>query len=480
MQNHFSPVLAGLAVGLLVLVGIVVLVVVLMMRSGARAGPKMPAAQAWQAAATSLQELGLRPLDTETWTGASLYLKVHVRDANVRGWIKHPCPGGMPERFFGTTVELRPGQEGRTDFARFVASAVGAVFGTLPRGATLTVEAPEMPGDTYKADLTTPLSWPDQPSIVARVLLLLDEAVRRPAPEGTQGQLPPAVQAWLAALPSLEALGLRKLDAETCTRDHLYLKLHVRDATVRGWTKQACQGGAFERFLNAEAELEPGEKGRSDLAQFVAAEVREVMASLPRAARLTVKAPEIPGDTYEADLTTPFTSPDQAATVARVLLMLDEVARRPAGEGPHAQLPPAAHAWMAAAQLLTELGLTKLDAECYRAGTLYVKVHVRDGSLRGWTQHPCPGGMVERFLRAKAELRPGEQGRNELARFAASEVGGVLATLPGGACLTIEAPEIPGDTCKADLTTPFSSPEQAATVARVLLMLDEAMRKPMG
>ncbi|HEX7601769.1 MAG TPA: hypothetical protein VF316_09195, partial [Polyangiaceae bacterium] len=190
-------------------------------------------------------------------------------------------------------------------------------------------------------------------------------------------------------------------------------------------------------------------------------------------------------DTYEADLTTPFSSPDQAATVARVLLMLDEAARRPAGDGRQAQMPPAAHAWLAAGHSLEALGLTKLDAECYvrrvgPSGTLYLKVHVRDASLRGWIEQPCPGGMVERFLRAEGELRPGEQGRSELARFAASMVGGVLATLPREACLTVEAPDIHGDTCKMDLTTPFSSPDQAATVARVLLMLDEAVRRPTG
>ena len=55
-----------------------------------------------------------------------------------------------------------------------------------------------------------------------------------------------------------------------------------------------------------------------------------------------------------------------------------------------------------------------------------------------------------------------------------------LATLPRGACLTVQAPDIHGDTCKMDLTTPFSSPDQAATVARVLLMLDEAVRRPTG
>jgi predicted secreted protein len=52
------------------------------------------------------------------------------------------------------------------------------------------------------------------------------------------------------------------------------------------------------------------------------------MGTLPRSARLSFKAPEIADDSNKMRLTTPFTAPDQAALVARVLLTLDEAVRR--------------------------------------------------------------------------------------------------------------------------------------------------------
>ncbi len=58
---------------------------------------------------------------------------------------------------------------------------------------------------------------------------------------------------------------------------------------------------------------------------------REFGCASASGARLTIKAPEIPGDSYRASLTTPFASPDQAATVARVMLMLDAALQSPAG-----------------------------------------------------------------------------------------------------------------------------------------------------
>ena len=151
-------------------------------------------------------------------------------------------------------------------------------------------------------------------------------------------------------------------------------------------------------YIGAEAELEPGEKGRSDLARFVAGEIREIMGALPRQARLTVKAPEMPGDSYKLSLETPFSAPYIAEIVARVLLMVDEAAQRPMQAGAHVQMPPAAMCWIAAAPLLEAMGMRKLDAECYWRSLgglggqqLYLKLNVRDATVRGWLDRPCRG-----------------------------------------------------------------------------------------
>jgi hypothetical protein len=60
----------------------------------------------------------------------------------------------------------------------------------------------------------------------------------------------------------------------------------------------------------------------------------------------------------------------------------------------------------------SSLGLSRLDAECYRreldglSQTLYVQVQVQSASLFGWLERPCPGGVLERFLRAELTLGP--------------------------------------------------------------------------
>jgi hypothetical protein len=106
--------------------------------------------------------------------------------------------------------------------------------------------------------------------------------------------------------------------------------------------------------------------------------------------------------------------------------------------------------------------------------SLYVTVQVSEGTIRGWVDRPAPGGVLERFLGADAELSPGESGRSELARFVAGQVAELLVRLPRGARLSVEAPDIPGDSYKLNLSTPFTSPDQAAILARVLVTLDEA------
>jgi hypothetical protein len=299
-----------------------------------------PVAAAWQAASHGLEALGLSRLDAECYRreldglSATLYVNVAIRDASVRGWLERPCPGGALEQYIGAEVELSPGGGGRSDLAHFVAGAVGELLATLPRKARLTVEAPEIPGDSYKMSLSTPFTVADQAASVARVLLALDEAARRPATGGAPARLPPVVLCWQAAAPLLEAIGLTRLDAECYRRElqglsqTLYVQVQVQAASVFGWLERPCPGGVLERFLGAEITLGPGERGRSELERFVAGAVGEVLGALPRSARLSVKTPEIAGDSYRLRLTTPFTAPDQAVLVARALLALDDAVRR--------------------------------------------------------------------------------------------------------------------------------------------------------
>jgi hypothetical protein len=502
---------AGLVVGLLLVSGAIALVVVFARRAGAPAGsyavvvqpgqpvptlqgPKLDPVQAWQLAAPQLTALGMTQLDAETFmrdvgdSGETLFVTLHVRDRALRGWLDRPAPGGTLEQQCGAEVRLNPNEAGRSALEKWVAASVREVLGPLPRGACLTVKTPEMPGDSYKANLTTPFWAPDHAALVVRTLLALDLAAQRPAEGGAHAHLPPAVQLWLAAAPGLAAMGMTKLDAETYMREvggfgkTLFIKLEVREASLRGWLDRPCPGGFPERHLRATEDLNPGESGRSELARWVAGSVREALGALPGKAHLRFTAPEIPGDSYKASLTTPLTAPDQPAIVARVLLMLDEAAQRPAG-GPPAQLPPVVHCWQAAGPWLAQLGMTPLDAETYTRSfggvtdSLYLSVNVRDATLRGWLDRRCPGGALERYLRTEMVLQPGDTGRSEIEAWVAGVVRDVLGALPRGACLRVKAPEIPGDSYRASLTTPFSSPEQASLVARVLLTLDEALRR---
>jgi hypothetical protein len=145
--------------------------------------------------------------------------------------------------------------------------------------------------------------------------------------------LPPAVLHWQAAAPSLQALGMSKLDAECFTRSlggpggMLYLKLEVHWGSMRGWIERACPEGIIEQFRGHRGEIAPGHRGRSPLEKYAAAAVYEIMAPLPHQARLSVKAPQIPGDNYELALESPLTSPEQPGIVARVLVTLDQAVR---------------------------------------------------------------------------------------------------------------------------------------------------------
>ena len=439
-------------------------------------GMPVSPAQAWQQAGPLLQQMGFTQLDAECFYRDQFFVKLHLNDGEVRGWVEKPCPGGILEMFIGKEGDLSPGSQPRTDVGKALAAGgVGEVLGQLPHKARVRVKAPEIPGDDYSTNVTSPLSAGAHAAAVARVLFAIDAAATQRAPAGMQAQLPPIVVAWQQAGPQLQQLGFSQLDAECFTRGQCFVKLHVRDGSLRGWLESPYPGGMLEAFIGARAEVNPGDQGRSDLARFVAGSVAELLGQLPRQARLTAKAPELPGDEGSFNLDTPFSHPAQAAMVARVLLALDEAARRSLPAGMQPQLPPIALAWQQASASLEALGMTRVDAECYYRGPLFVKVHVRDGSLRAWLERPCPGSVLERFLRAQAELGPGDQGNNELARFVASQVREMLGWLPRGTRLTVKAPEIPGAEYSVNLDTPFTDPRQAEVVARIILALDQAV-----
>ncbi len=420
----------------------------------------------------------------------SLFVQFHPGNGTLGGWSEGTYPGGALELFVGASVELKAGKTDASALATFVIGEVRDFFRALPSEATLNVRAPEIPGYKYKASISTPFCTPQDAPTVARLLLALDAAASRPPPAGApQAALPPVIKCWQDAGPLLEALSMHAQDAECYTRGvgsgTLFVTLNPGNASLSAWIEQPCPGGMLEQFIGAQAELGPGDQERSQLAAFVASEVRELWGTLPGAARLHVEAPEIPGDGHKLAVSTPFTSPEQAAVVARLLIALDEAARRrpPAG-APKAQLSPLAARWQAAEPSLVAMGMSRLDAECYTlglggGGTLFLQLQPGNTSVAGWVHRPGRGGALEGFLGAEAELQPREPGQTELAHFVASQVRESFGSLPPGARVRVEAPEIPGDSYKLTVTTPFTTPEQARLVANVLVALDEAAQPPL-
>jgi hypothetical protein len=490
-----------LAVGLVLAVGVAVLSMRAARQSGSMSGGagstvvgaggapvrKWGAVESWQEIGAPLEALGLSKLNAECYwrqlagLSETLYLSLDVKGASVTGRLERPCPGAAIEQLIGETSELSPGKKGRSALDHFVAGAVGELFASLPRDASLSVTAPEIPSAKYKLLLRTPFTAPEQASVAVRVLLALDEAARAPSPEGAHAKLSPLAARWAEAASSLEALGLTKLNAECYWRqlaglsETLYLSLDVKEAAITGRLERPCPGGAIEQFVGESAEARPGHEGRSELAHFVARAARESLSGLPEDAVLSVKAPDIPGDKYRLLLTTPFVAPGHAAAVVRVLLALDEAARAASPQGALATLSPVAARWQQAGAMLEALGMKKLDAECYwQTSHLFVNVNVAEITVTGRLSRTCPGGALERLLGQTAELRPGERARSELAQITANAVGELLAALPQQARLAVKAPEIPGDNYTLTLTTPFAAPEHAACVARVLLAFEAA------
>jgi hypothetical protein len=341
--------------------------------------------------------------------------------------------------------------------------------------------------------------------VLAGVVLIVVLLGRRRGASGSPGNAltpgPPAfaasgasvVQNWMAACPLLETMGLSKLDAETYTANDgrvttsLYVSLMPKYGEVHAWLDVPCPGGAVERFFGQEEKLSPREHGRSDLAKWVFGAVGETFAQLPKQARVSLKAPEIPGDDCKMRVESPLISPEIAPAVVRLLRSLSEAASRPAGDGaPQGALPPVYQTWTAAAPMLEQLGLRKLDAECFihevgsATRALYVKLEVTSGEVAGFIDKPCPGGAPEQFIGREAVLAPGERGASGLERWAATQIMEVMAGLPRGAKLRMTAPEMPGADLKMSLRSKLAAPEHAAIVARVLMMLTKAASGPGG
>jgi hypothetical protein len=504
----------GLGVAVLV-VFVVVFVVVTAQRGAARrqarleaqfgAAPAVPVLPTtsqraglpgWQAAGPMLQSLGMKMLDAETYTRSvdggvmkSLYLSFHVRDGTLRAWMDKPSPGKAIESFIGTEATLRPGRHGSSPLGAFLVSRVGQALAALPGDADLTVKAPEIPGDDFKANAHTPFTKPEDAPALARLLMAVDEAASGPPPEGVLPvQLPPIALAWREAAAGLTQVGLKPLDAETYwhqidgLRATIYVSLRVKEGEVDGRLEHACPGGTFEGFLQQKAALGPGDVGGSPLERVLAGSVREILGQLPRGARLTLEAPEIPGDEYKAYVSTPLSHPSQPALVARVLFAIDQLAQQ---RGPEPQaLPPIVHCWRAAAPGLQGLGMHAIDAECFTrdlgGATLYLRVDVPTQSVHAWIERAAPGSMLDRFVGQRGEAAVGYAPRSELEAFAASAVGAHLTSLPPQARLYVKGPEIPGYTCELRLISPMSHPQHASTVAAALLSLDEVARRAIG
>nr|HEX4316878.1 hypothetical protein [Kofleriaceae bacterium] len=293
---------------------------------------KIPPAQHWIAAAPALEQLGLHRIDAELYVTDRLYVRFDLSDGGVRAWIKSHTGGtGMLDGSPRQAFELKPGGSAHGELAAWIAAQAGELA-ALPKHARLQITTPDIPGSDYELTITCPLEAPEHAVITARVLLALDDAVRRPAgPAGivAAGRQPPAAAAWIAAAPALEALGLSRVDAELFTGDSLYVTFDVASGGVHAWFERAAPGGLLDGAPNQSFELRAGHAGHSEIAQRVLAIVQAELAALPKQARLQVTTPEIPGAMYKLRLTTPLASADQAVVAARAMLALDSALRRP-------------------------------------------------------------------------------------------------------------------------------------------------------
>ena len=460
----------------------IVVVLVLVVRGrggggGGGGGPRMPLQQAWQQAAPMLAELGLHAIDAECFNNGRLYVKLELASGGVWAWLDQSYGGGMLDAHPGATTTLRPGGSGHGDLGRWLAAEVGAALAALPRGAELSVAGPEIAGADCKLSLRAPVRSPDHVAAVARVMLALDAAARRPAAPGaaSHANVPRVVELWRAAGPALEALGLHALDAECYTAERLFVRFDLGAKAVYAWFEATTPGGQLDAFPRATASLHPGGAARSELARWIAANATDAFAALPHRATLDVVCPEIPGAEYKVKLMSPLQAADDTANVARVLQSLAAACRQPAGAGSAAELPPVVAHWMAAAPALEALGLTRVDAELYTRGSLYVSFELAAGGVRAWLETSNAGGVLDGFCGQCATLHPGRGGGSELARHVAALAQPALGSLHARAHLEVTAPEIPGAEYKLALSSPLSAPEHAVAVAQVMVALEAAL-----
>jgi hypothetical protein len=286
----------------------------------------------------------------------------------------------------------------------------------------------------------------------------------------------PAAQAWQLGWDLVAPMGFRKLDAETYTTGVVFLTLHLRDGTLRGWVQKPRRGSMIESFMGARADARPGKPDRSALGQFVAEAVGEAMAALPRNAQLTVTGPEMPGAEYSSNLEFPLTHPDQLVAAARVLLALDEAASKP-GDAP-ANLPPLVRAWQQATAQLEQAGFHAVDAECYACGKVFIQLKLSQSCLRAWSGGRCPGSVFEAFMGATERLEPGSRPRTDLANVLMAAVSEPLAALPRRTSLSVKMPEVPGGEYAASMELPFTDAAHAGVAARLLMALEELASRP--
>jgi hypothetical protein len=261
--------------------------------------------------------------------------------------------------------------------------------------------------------------------------------------------------------------------------DKLFLKFELADGGVRGWIENTSRGGTLDAYPRATVTLHPGKSAHGDLASWVLAAATAELAALPKHATLEVTCPEIPGASYELRLTSTLEAPEHAPIVARVLLALEAAAQRPAGaaaaHAPPTGLPPIVAAWTAAAPALEALGMQRLDAELYNRDWVFLKLELAAGGILGWSDLRT-SSVLDNFVGQRAELRPNGRVDSELARFVAGAAQPVFAALPKQARLEVLAPEIPGATCKVQLTSPIATTEHAVAAAQLLLALTAALR----
>jgi hypothetical protein len=147
---------------------------------GSPPAPFSPLAQRWIAAGPLLVAAGLRKGDPDSYRWNDLSIEVDVTDETLKARVNRSANERKIALFMDTEVELSPGDAGRTPLGKWVAGVVGRELGTLPRSATLKVEAPKRAGDTYTLRVEAPFKEPAHARVIVDLLAMLDAAAQGP------------------------------------------------------------------------------------------------------------------------------------------------------------------------------------------------------------------------------------------------------------------------------------------------------------